>query len=1046
MSNPYSEDRLIQAAAANLLHEELEWETVFAYDGETFGENGTLGRTNDKEVILVRYLRYALKKLNSWLTPQQEDEAVKALLSHVVTSSLMQTNEEKYKMIRDGVDVSCTKPDGTPGTRKAKIIDFKNPSNNSFIAVRELWIRGAYHRRRADIIGFVNGLPLLFVELKNHYVDVSEAYDKNYTDYLDTIPHLFFYNAMVILSNAKTAKVGTLGSKFDFFHEWKRLKEEDAGNIELATMLRGICKKENFIDLIENFILFDHTDGNTVKILARNHQYLGVNEAVQAYKERKLRDGKLGVFWHTQGSGKSYSMLFLSQKIKRKFEGTPTIVILTDREELNTQISDTFENCGLLGESKARQFMAKSGADLIKKLKGNPEFIFTLIQKFNSKPTEPILPDHDIIIMSDEAHRSQYGLFADNMNLLLPTASKIGFTGTPLLSSDNITERTFGGYVSIYDFKRAVDDKATVPLYYENRGEKIKAIKNPDINDKILDAIAAADLDPAQQEKLEHEFASEIHILTAEPRLDAIAKDFVNHYTDLWNSGKAMFVCLNKVTCVRMYNLAQKYWANKIAEVEAAIKVATQQEAMELQHKLDWLKETEMCVVISQEQNEVKTFKKWGLDILPHRKKMINRDLADEFKKSDSPFRIVFVCAMWLTGFDVKSLSCLYLDKPLQAHTLMQTIARANRVDEGKSNGLVVDYIGIVKALRKALADYTTNKGHSGGEDPTIDKEKLFARITEVIDKAKDFLKEHGFILQDLIDCKGSKFEKLELLLNAADCVCVSVEAKRCFQTYASELLRLIKFICKDDMDPEVFKEKDAIEAISKELQKMRKHVDNTSLMVEINSIISDYVTVEEDNDNHVSRQFDISKIDFDILRKEFAKAQRKHLMLKDLDELVQTRLDSLLKENPGRVNFYDRYKEIIDAYNSEQDRASIEKTFDELIKLANSLSEEEQRYVREEFQNDEQLALYDLMFVDNLSSKDIKKIKEVSVELLEKIKKAIASTDHCFDKEEGQASIKVIIRDLLYQDLPDSVFNNFETYQRKIYDYVYARYNGVVA
>ena len=1046
MSSPYSEDQLIQAAVDNLLHDELGWDSVFAFDNEVLGENGTLGRTSQSEVILVRYLRSALKKFNSWLTTQQEEEAIKKIHSHVSTASLMQTNEEKYKMIRDGIDVSCTKPDGTPGTRKAKVIDFNNPAKNSFVAVRELWIKGAYHKRRADIIGFVNGLPLLFVELKNHYVDVVEAYNNNYTDYLDTIPHLFFCNAMVMLSNAKTAKVGTLGSKFEFFHEWKRLKEEDAGNIELATMLRGICKKENFIDLIENFILYDHSDGHTVKILARNHQYLGVNEAVQAYKERKLRDGKLGVFWHTQGSGKSYSMLFLSQKIKRKCNGTPTIVVLTDREELNKQISDTFENCGLLGNSKAKQFMAKSGSDLVEKLNGNPSFIFTLIQKFNTKPERPILPDHDIIIMSDEAHRSQYGLFADNMNSLLPTASRIGFTGTPLLSSDNITERTFGGYVSIYDFQRAVEDKATVPLFYENRGEKIEAVKNPDINDRIIEAIAAADLDPSQQEKLEHEFANEIHILTAEPRLDAIAKDFVNHYTDLWTSGKAMFVCLNKVTCVRMYNLAKKYWAEKIVEVENAIKTATQQEAMEFQRKLDWLKETEMCVVVSQEQNEIKTFEKWGLDILPHREKMEKRELDKEFKKSDNPFRVVFVCAMWLTGFEVKSLSGLYVDKPLQAQTLMQAIARANRVNEGKSNGLVIDYVGIVKSLRKALADYTANRERQGGEDPTIDKEVLFKKIREITSRAKEYLMEHGFNLQELIECRANTFERIELLLKAADCMCVSAEVKRTFQTYASELMRLIKFVCKNDMEPEVFETKDAIEAIYKELQKKRKHADNTELMVAINNIVSDYITIEKKNDKQSNKQFDISNIDFDLLSKEFAKAKRKNLMLKDLDDLVKTRIDRLLRNNSSRVNFYERYKEIIAAYNDEQNRASIEKTFDELMKLANSLSQEEQRYVREEFQNDEQLAIYDLMFVDNLSAKDIKKIKEVSVELLEKVKKAVASIDHCFDKEEGQASIKIIIRDLLYQDLPDSVFDNLEVYQRKIYDYVYTRYGNFVA
>lgn len=487
--------------------------------------------------------------------------------------------------------------------------------------MKELKIHGDLYRRRTDIVGFVNGIPLLFVELKKTTVDVQNAYEDNYTDYQDTIPHLFYYNAFVMLSNGTEAKVGTLGSKYEFFHEWKRLAEAERGSVALETMLRGICKKENFLDLFENFILFDHSGGNTAKILARNHQYLGVNEAMKAYAARKLNNGKLGVFWHTQGSGKSYSMVFLAQKIRRKFEGSPTFVILTDRDELNKQISDTFENCGLLGDVKASQFIATSGDDLIQKLKGNPSFIFTLIQKFNKPEAEPIFPDHDVIIMSDEAHRSQYGIFADNMMKLLPTAARIGFTGTPLLSDDNITARTFGGYISIYDFKRAVEDGATVPLYYENRGEKILNLHNPEITDRILDAIERADLDADQQDKLEAEFAKEIHLMTAKPRLQSIAQDFVRHYSDLWTSGKAMFVCLNKVTCVRMYDYVQKYWQKEIERLKNRIKNVSQQEAQELRRKLQWMEETEMAVVISQEQNEIQTFKKWGLDIQYHRNK-----------------------------------------------------------------------------------------------------------------------------------------------------------------------------------------------------------------------------------------------------------------------------------------------------------------------------------------------------------------------------------------------------------------------------------------
>lgn len=733
MSYDYSENILVQESAGNLLKDELDWDVQYAYNTEKLGKNGTFGRESYKEILLVRYFREALKKFNPWITDDQLSEAQKTLESRLSTSSLMQINEEKYFLIRDGIPVTVKKSNGQTEKRNAVVIDFKNPLENYFLAVKELKIHGELYRRRTDIVGFVNGIPLLFVELKRNDVDVQDAYTNNYTDYQDTIPHLFYYNAFLMLSNGVEAKVGTLGSKYEFFHEWKRLSEEEEGSVALETMLRGICKKENFLDLFENYILYDHSGGRTAKILARNHQYLGVNEAVKAYADRKLNNGKLGVFWHTQGSGKSYSMVFLSQKIRRKFAGSPTIVVLTDREELNSQISDTFENCGLLGKTKASKFIATSGDDLVQKLKGNPSFIFTLIQKFNQPNAEPIKPDHDIIIMSDEAHRSQNGIFADNMVRLLPTASRIGFTGTPLLSSDNITARTFGGYISVYDFKRAVDDGATVPLYYENRGEKLRDIDNPEINDRILEAIEKADLDPSQQEKLEAEFAKEIHLLTAKKRLKAIAKDFVKHYSDLWTSGKAMFVCLNKVTCVRMYNYVQKYWEDEITALENQIKTATQQETQELERKLKWMRETEMCVVISSDQNEIQTFNKWDLDILPHRTKMEKRELDKEFKDSHNPFRVVFVCAMWLTGFDVKSLSCLYLDKPLKAHTLMQTIARANRVAEGKSNGLIIDYIGIVKALREALAAYTANSKGSESTDPTVDKEKLIARILEVI-------------------------------------------------------------------------------------------------------------------------------------------------------------------------------------------------------------------------------------------------------------------------------------------------------------------------
>lgn len=1042
MSIDYSEDRLIQKSAAELMEKELGWTSVFAYDKEVLGENGTLGRSSYHEVLLTRRFRQTLKKLNPWINDKQMAEAVERMTERMSSQTLMQINEQKYQFIRDGIPVTRIKSDGTSEEIKAVVIDFENVDNNDFLCVRELWVYGALYRRRADIVGFVNGIPLLFVELKNHNVEVENAFNENYRDYLDTIPQLFYHNAFIMFSNGLEARVGTIDSKWKFFHEWKRLTELDNGNIELPTMLRGICKKENFLDLLENYILYDHSDGKTVKIMARNHQYLGVNQAVEMYKNREYVNGKLGVFWHTQGSGKSYSMLFLACKIRRKFVGSPTIVILTDREELNKQISDTFENCGVLGNVKAKSFIASSGDDLITKLKGNPSFIFSLIQKFNKPDAEPIYPDHDIIVISDEAHRTQNGVFAENLLHLLPTANRIGFTGTPLLRDDNITARTFGGYVSIYDFKRAVDDKATVPLYYENRGERLKELKNPEINEEIASVLEqAGEIDASQQAKLEHEFAKEVHLLTAPKRLRIVAQDFVRHYSDLWTSGKAMVVCYNKVTCVRMYNYVQEYWQKEIEALEKLISNSTyQQEVQELKRKLEWMQQTEMAVIVSQEQNEIQIFRKWGLDILPHREKMEKRELDKEFKNTDNPLRVVFVCAMWLTGFDVKSLSCLYIDKPMKAHTLMQTIARANRVADGKDNGLIIDYIGIVKALRKALADYTASpEGGAGGNNPTIDKQELINHVLETISAATVFLKEHNFELQELID--ADTFLKLSLLKTAANAMCETAEIQ-------TTLLKLWKFLDREDVSYETKQQKDALEAIYKELQKKRKHADITNLSVAINAIVDEHLELEPDNivaDSSSNRRFDISKIDFDLLRREFAKRREKNLIMKDIQDLLQERIAQMMAVNPSRINFYEKYQEIIHNYNAEQNRASIEKTFEDLMHLTEKLSEEEKRYIREGFENDEQLSLYDILFKDDLSKDDIKKLKNVAKDLISKIKSMLKKMDHPFDKQETNATIIITIRDLLWQELPECYSDESINYYRDaIYDYVSRKYGNV--
>lgn len=727
-------------------------------------------------------------------------------------------------------------------------------------------------------------------------------------------------------------------------------------------------------------------------------------------------------------------MVFLSQKIRRKFAGSPTIVVLTDRDELNKQISDTFESCGCLGGVKAGAFIPSSGARLAEMLKGNPSFIFTLIQKFNNDNPEPLAPDHDIVIMSDEAHRTQNGIFADNMMKLLPTANRIGFTGTPLFAYDNITERTFGGYVSVYDFKRAVEDGATVPLYYENRADQLE-ITNPNISDELTELIDNENMDPDQREKLERELARDIHIITAEKRLRAIARDFVKHYTDLWDSGKAMFVCVNKVTCVRMYNFVQEYWQEAIAGLEADLHGATQQEAQEIHRKLAWMRETEMAVVISQEQNEWQTFDNWGLDIRPHRAKMENREPDKEFKDGENPFRVVFVCAMWLTGFDVKSLSCLYLDRPLKAHTLMQTIARANRVCEGKTNGLVIDYIGVVKALRQALADYT-----SGGRvsvDPTPDIDKLYSRIHEIVDEIRKLMADHHFALNQVIQSEG--FARIGEVQNGANALSCNEDTRKRFGIMARELFRLFKYVEHDKLEDDR-KARDAISAIYEVMHKRVVHADNSMLMKCINDIVSDSIEVRVD-DQDKEKKFDISKIDFDRLRAEFMKHKHQNLLLQDLQQLVEERLAEMLGRNPSRIDYYERYQAIIQNYNAEQDRAAIEKVFSDLLDLANDLDSETERYIREGFENEEQLALFDLLKKDTLSKEDIKILKASAKDLLKVINKSISDMNNWREKESTRAAMESIIRDTLWGSLPDCYFDELTTYRQKVYTFVMDHY-----
>ena len=561
----YTEDTLVQQTTAEYLEKQLGWDSVYAYNNEDFGPASLLRRSSDREVVLTRYLRQKLVALNPGLPQTAYDDAVRQLTTTITTQTLLATNREKYTVMRDGVQVTFRNEKGERIKQRLRVFDFDNPENNHFLCVRELWVCGDLYRRRADIVGFVNGLPLLFIECKNIHKSLRTAFDKNFADYKDTIPHLFHHNAIVLIGNGDKARIGSISSRWEHFHEWKRLNEEEPGVVDMETLLKGVCAKRNFMDIIENFIIYDDSSGEPKKILARNHQFLGVNRAIEAVRDRKNRQGKLGVFWHTQGAGKSYSMVFFTRKVHRKLGGNFTFLILTDREDLDTQIYKTFAGCGVVDIDRD-PCRATSGEHLRRLLAQHKSYIFSLIQKFNQEvePDQAYSLRDDIIVITDEAHRSQYGTLALNMRNALQNASYIGFTGTPLFKDDEITRRVFGDYVSTYDFQRAVEDKATVPLYYDARGDKL-GVAVGDLNERIaakLEEIETDDVDVEQ--RLERELKRDYHIITAGKRLDQIARDFVRHYSNAWESGKAMLVCIDKITCVRMYKLIEFYWQERI--------------------------------------------------------------------------------------------------------------------------------------------------------------------------------------------------------------------------------------------------------------------------------------------------------------------------------------------------------------------------------------------------------------------------------------------------------------------------------------------------
>lgn len=1035
----YSEDALVEQPAIELFSQ-LGWETANCFY-EVCGPNGTLGRETTAEVVLVSRLRPAMERLNPDLPAEAFEQAIEELTRDRSAMSMAAANREIYKLLKDGVKVNIPDPDGdgqTPET--VQIIDWNDPANNDYFLASQFWISGEMYKRRADLVGFVNGIPLVFIELKATHKRLQNAYDHNLKDYKDTIPHLFWYNAFIILSNGSASKIGSVTSAWEHFNDWKKINSEgEEGIVSLETIIRGTCDPPRLLDIIENFILFMEAQGGLVKLAGKNHQYLGGNNAIEALEQVESNKGKLGVFWHTQGSGKSISMIFFAQKIFRKIPGNWTFVVVTDRKELDGQIYKNFANTGVVTEQEAQ---ATSSAHLRQLLSEDHRYIFTLIHKFRTEDGQehPVVSDRsNIIVIADEAHRSQYDTLAMNMRTALPNAAFIAFTGTPLIAGEERTRQVFGDYVSIYDFKQSTDDRATVPLYYENRIPELE-LTNEDLNEDMERLLEEAELDEEQEKKLEREFGREYHLITRDERLEKVAEDMVSHFTGRGYQGKAMIVCVDKATAVRMYEKVQKYWRECLDRLRGQMSSATDQDREELQEHLRYMKETDMAVVVSQSQNEVDQIRAKGGDIVPHRRRMVNEDLETKFKNPDDPFRIVFVCAMWMTGFDVPCCSTIYLDKPMRNHTLMQTIARANRVFGEKVNGLIVDYVGVFRNLQKALAIYGSESGGGagGGETPVKSKAELVRSLKQAIDETMEFLSERGVDPSDIQNAEG--FERVRLLDDAVDAIIVNDESKRKYLLLAENVNRLYKAVLPDVAANEFYSFRKLLKVVAEMIRSLIPVADISSVKEAIEDLLDESIASEGYIIQPGGQLVDLTEIDFEALKEKFAKT-RKRTEAEKLRGSINSKLKRMIRLNRTRMDYLDKFEEMIDEYNAGS--LNVDEFFNRLVDFAQELNKEEKRGIGEQL-SEEQLMVFDLLTKPtmDLTENETLQVKKVSRELLATLKREKIVLDWR-KRQQSRAAVRLCMEEVL-EGLPE-VYTS-ELYQQKcdlVYQHIYDSYYG---
>ncbi len=992
----------------------LEWLEELGYNkinGLTIAPDGEYPeRRNYAQVVLEDRLKSSLQIINPEIPADAIDDAFRKIIIQK-HASLILNNKEFHKMITDGVDIEYPRPDGTIKNDKVWVFDFYNPENNDWVAVNQFTVIENNINKRADIVVFVNGLPLVVIELKNsadEKVGITEAYNQLQT-YKKVIPSLFVYNAFLVSSDGINARVGTITSNEDWFTMWRTIDGErlaPANIMQLEVLIKGMFEQQRFLDIIRYFIVFQADDKETSKILAGYHQYHAVNKAIISTKEATDASGdrKIGVIWHTQGSGKSLSMVFYAGKLVQQMNN-PTIVVLTDRNDLDDQLFGTFsKSIGCLRQIPKQATDRKNLRELLSVGAGG--IVFTTIQKFTpgeDGDEDSIINDRtNIIVIADEAHRTQYGFsgkldthnneaemkfgFAKYMRDALPNASFIAFTGTPVENTDKNTPAVFGDYIDIYDMSRAVADGTTVKIYYESRIAKLELPENeiPKLDEGFEEI--TENQEDNERDSNKSKWSRLEAIVGTDRRIKMIAADLVEHFENKQKAmiGKAIIVAMSRRIAVNLYQ-----------EIVA----------LKSEWHSDDLDKGAIKIVMTGSPSDPPEWQKFIYT------KQQRKDLATRFKKVDDPFKIVIVRDMWLTGFDVPCLTTMYVDKPMSGHNLMQAIARVNRVFRDKPGGLIVDYIGIAENLKEALAQYSPGDRKTTG----IDTSQAVDIMLEKYELIQDLLHGHDYSQYKFDSAKNKMkaiIETMDYILGLGD------DRKKEYLLLVAELSKAYALCSTTPVAEKLNTEIAFFKAVKAGLvkiipegkaKKTKKQID-----YELQQLISKSIITEDMVD--VFEAAGLNKPDIAILSDEFLEEVRglkhKNLAVELLKRLLENKVRLFMKKNLTQSKaFSEKLKGSINKYNNRVVETSL--VIQELIDLAKEMNERNKRG-EDLGLNDDELAFYDALGVNDaavvIMGDEI--LKKIARDLTRTIKNSVGVDWNL--RESVRARMRITIKHLL--------------------------------